>query len=132
MSSATEPNSVTVGKVVVAAAAEFDVGRLHSEAALASLAGVSPIPASSGTTVRHRLNRGGDRRQNKAVHMAVIARMTHDADTRAYLERRLAEGLTRHEIRRILRRYLARQIHRAPTAATRTQNTAQGTIAGTP
>ncbi len=107
-------------------------GRLHSEAAFASLAGVNPIPASSGNTVRHRLNRGGDRRLNKALHMAVIVRMTHDANTKAYVERRLAEGLTKREIRRILKRYLARQIHRALTAASRADNTTQDTIAGTP
>ncbi len=106
-------------------------GRLHSEAAFASLAGVSPVPASSGNTVRHRLNRGGDRRLNKALHMAVIVRMTHDADTKAYVERRLAEGLTKREIRRILKRYLARQIHRALTAASRA-DAAQDTITDTP
>lgn len=103
----------------VALAAWSHDGRLHSEAAFASLAGVSPIPASSGNTVRHRLNRGGDRRLNKALHMAVIVRMTHDAETRAYVDRRLGEGLTKREIRRILKRYLARQIHRALTAASR-------------
>ena len=88
-------------------------GRLRSEAAFASLAGVNPIPASSGNTVRHRLNRGGDRRLNRALHMAVITRMTHDPDTRAYVERRRAEGRTTKEIRRCLKRYLARQIYRA-------------------
>ena len=97
----------------VALAAWSHPGRLHSEAAFASLAGVSPIPASSGNTVRHRLNRGGDRRLNKALHMAVIVRMTHDPQTKAYVARRLAEGRTKREIRRILKRYLARQIHRA-------------------
>lgn len=92
-------------------------GRVHSEAAFASLAGVNPIPASSGNTVRHRLNRGGDRRLNKALHMAAIVRMTHDADTRAYVERRRAEGRTTKEIRRCLKRYLARQIYRSLNAA---------------
>ena len=103
----------------VAMAAWSHDGRLHSEAAFASLAGVSPIPASSGNTVRHRLNRGGDRRLNKALHMATVVRMTHDPQTKAYLERRLAEGLTKREIRRILKRYLARQIHRTLTAASK-------------
>lgn len=87
-------------------------GRVRSEAAFASLAGVNPIPASSGNTVRHRLNRGGDRRLNRALHMAVITRMTHDPGTRAYVERRRAEGRTTKEIRRILKRYLARHIYR--------------------
>ena len=93
-------------------------GRIRSEAAFASLAGVSPIPASSGNTIRHRLNRGGDRRLNRALHMATVVRMTHDPDTRTYVERRTAEGRTRKEIRRCLKRYLARQIYRALNAAT--------------
>ena len=86
---------------------------LRNEAAFASLAGVNPIPASSGNTVRHRLNRGGDRRLNRALHMAVITRMTHDPDTRAYVDRRRAEGRTTREIRRVLKRYLARQLFRS-------------------
>ncbi|MDF2585501.1 MAG: transposase [Mycobacterium sp.] len=87
-------------------------GRVRSEAAFAALAGVSPIPASSGNTTRHRLNRGGDRRLNRALHMAVVTRMTHDPETRAYVERRRAEGRTTKEIRRVLKRYLARQLYR--------------------
>jgi transposase len=87
-------------------------GRVRSEAAFASLAGVNPIPASSGNTVRHRLNRGGDRQLNKALHTATITRMVHDPATRAYVQRRTAEGLTTREIRRCLKRYLARQIYR--------------------
>lgn len=94
-------------------------GRLRDEAAFASLAGVNPIPASSGNTVRHRLNRGGDRRLNRALHMAVITRMTHDPETRAYVERRRAEGRTPREIRRILKRYLARQLFRLLNTAAR-------------
>lgn len=81
-----KPGIGTVTAAVAFTAWSHD-GRLHSEAAFASLAGVCPIPASSGNTVRHRLNRGGDRRLNKALHMAVIVRMTHDADTKAYVER---------------------------------------------
>jgi transposase len=92
-------------------------GRVRSEAAFACLAGVNPIPASSGNTVRHRLNRGGDRRLNRALHIATITRMTHDPDTRAYVERRRAEGRTTKEIRRCLKRYLARQIYRTLNAA---------------
>ena len=88
-------------------------GRVRSEAAFAALAGVSPIPASSGNTTRHRLNRGGDRRLNRALHMATVVRMVHDADTRAYAERRRAEGKTSREIRRCLKRYLARHLYRA-------------------
>lgn len=91
-------------------------GRVRNEAGFAALAGVNPIPASSGNTTRHRLNRGGDRRLNQALHMATIARMTHDPATRAYVERRRAEGRTTKEIRRILKRYLARQLYRALNA----------------
>ena len=91
-------------------------GRVRSEAAFAALAGVNPIPASSGNTVRHRLNRGGDRRLNRALHMAVITRMTHDPNTRAYVERRRAEGRTIKEIRRCLKRYLARHLYRTLNA----------------
>ena len=112
----------------VAMAAWSHQGRLHSEAAFASLAGVNPIPASSGNTVRHRLNRGGDRRLNKALHMAVIVRMTHDPETKTYVARRLAEGRTKRDIRRILKRYLARQIHRTLTAASRAEQPANDLV----
>jgi hypothetical protein len=87
-------------------------GRIRSEAAFASLAGVNPIPASSGNTVRHRINRGGDRRLNRALHMAVVTRMRMDPETRAYVDKRTAQGRTPREIRRSLKRYLARQIYR--------------------
>lgn len=96
----------------VALAAWSHPGRVRSEAAFASLAGVNPIPASSGNTVRHRINRGGDRRLNRALHMAVVTRMRMDPDTRAYVEKRTADGKTPREIRRCLKRYLARQIYR--------------------
>lgn len=92
------------------------LGRVRSEAAFAALAGVNPIPASSGNTVRHRLNRGGDRRLNCALHMATVVRTVHDPDTRAYAERRKAEGKTPREIRRCLKRYLARRLYRTLNA----------------
>ncbi|MGZ1492640.1 transposase [Brevibacterium sediminis] len=88
-------------------------GRIRSAAAFCSLAGVNPIPASSGNTVRYRLNRGGDRRLNQALHMAVVCHMTYDARTREYAEKRRAECKTNREIRRCLERYLARRIYRA-------------------
>lgn len=88
------------------------LGRVRSEAAFAALAGVNPIPASSGNTVRHRLNRGGDRRLNSALHMAVVVRTAHDPATREYVARRTAEGKTPREIRRCLKRYLARALYR--------------------
>jgi transposase len=107
-------DKIGIGPVTVAIvyAAWSHAGRVRSEAAFAALAGVNPIPASSGNTTRHRLNRGGDRRLNRALHMAVITRMTHDPDTRTYVERRRAEGRTTKEIRRSLKRYLARQLYR--------------------
>ena len=71
-----------------------------------------PDTSLLGQPLRHRLNRGGDRRLNRALHMAVITRMTHDPETRAYVERRRAEGRTTKEIRRCLKRYLARQLYR--------------------
>lgn len=92
-------------------------GRLRSEAAMASLAGTCPIPASSGNTVRHRLNRGGDRRLNRALTTITIVRMRVDPDTRAYVARRRAEGRTTKEIMRSLKRYITRQLFRTLAAA---------------
>lgn len=85
-------------------------GRIRSEAAFAALAGVAPIPASSGQTVRHRLNRAGDRQVNRALHTIVLSRLAHDPETRAYAERRKAEGKTPREIKRCLKRHLARRL----------------------
>lgn len=90
--------------------------RIHSEAAFVSLAGVNPIPASSGNTVRHRLNRGGDRSLNRALHMVAITRMTHDKETRNYVIKREAEGKTTKEICRPIERYLARRVYRILSA----------------
>lgn len=89
--------------------------RLHSDAAFASLCGVSPVPASSGKTKRHRLNRGGDRQANRALYTIVMVRMSHDADTRAYVERRTKEGLSKREIIRCLKRYVARELYKILT-----------------
>jgi transposase len=93
-------------------------GRVRSEAAFASLAGASPIPASSGNTVRHRLNRGGDRTLNRALHMVALSRMTFDTETSNYVAKRQTEGRTKREIRRCVKRYLARRIYRTLNAAT--------------
>lgn len=87
-------------------------GRVRSEAAFARLAGVAPIPASSGQTVRHRLSRGGDRQLNRALHTIVLHRRQHDPQTRAYIARRIAEGKSRREASRMLKRYLARHLYR--------------------
>ena len=85
--------------------------RLHNEASFAALCGVSPVEASSGKTQRHRLNRGGDRRANSALHTIVLSRLRWDPDTRAYLARRIANGKTRREAVRCLKRYVAREIY---------------------
>jgi transposase len=88
-------------------------GRIHSEAAFAALAGISPLEASSGRTTRHRLNRGGDRTLNAALHTIVTARrrMQHTS-TSTYITRRTTEGLTPKEILRCLKRYAIRQLYR--------------------
>jgi transposase len=90
-------------------------GRIHSEAAFAAITGTCPIPASSGNTTRHRLNRGGDRRLNRALSSIALTRMSHDPATRAYATRRRAQGRTTKEIRRSLKRYIARQLYRRLT-----------------
>jgi transposase len=103
-----------VGPIVAAVVlcAWSHVGRCRNEAAFASLAGVAPIPASSGQTTRHRLNRCGDRQLNRALHVIVLSRLRYDPATRAYAERRRAEGKTNREIKRCLKRYIARQLYR--------------------
>ena len=103
-----------VGPIVAAVVlcAWSHAGRCRTEAAFANLAGVAPIPASSGQTTRYRLNRCGDRQLNRALHIVAMHRMRHDPTTRAYLERRRAEGKTDREIRRCLKRYISRQLFR--------------------
>ncbi len=85
-------------------------GRLRSEAAFAALGGSAPVPASSGQTVRHRLNRGGDRQLNRALHTIVLSRLAHDDETKAYAAKRRAQGKTPREIKRCLKRHLARRL----------------------
>jgi transposase len=97
------------------AAAGDNPERMHSEAAFAKLCGACPIPASSGKTNRHRLNRGGDRRANNALFTVVLVRMRHDSATRAYVARRTAEGKSRKEIMRCLKRFVAREVFQALT-----------------
>jgi transposase len=87
-------------------------GRVRSEAAFARLAGVAPLPASSGQTNRHRLSRGGDRQLNRALHTIVLHRRQHDPATRDYIAKRIAEGKSRRDATRLLKRYLARQLYR--------------------
>lgn len=85
--------------------------RLHSEAALAALCGVSPLQASSGKTTRHRLNRGGDRSANNALWTIAMVRMRSEPRTRAYVDRRTKEGMSGKEIHRCLKRYIARELY---------------------
>jgi transposase len=87
-------------------------GRCRTDAAFAMLGGAAPIPASSGQRVRVRLNRSGDRHLNQALHLIVLTRLRYDPATRAYAQRRRAEGKTNREIRRCLVRYVARQLYR--------------------
>jgi transposase len=86
--------------------------RIVSEAAFARLAGVAPVPASSGLTTRHRLSRGGDRQLNRALHTIVLHRRQHDPATRDYIARRVAEGKSTRDAVRLLKRYLARHLYR--------------------
>ena len=99
----------TAGQLLVTAGGNPD--RLHSEAATAALTGTCPVPASSGKTRRHRLNRGGDRHANAAIYRIVLCRMRWDPRTRTYVTRRTTEGLSKKEIIRCLKRYLVREIY---------------------
>ncbi len=87
-------------------------GRIPTEAAFARLAGAAPIPASSGQTCRYRLDRGGDRQLNRALHTIILTRRNHHAPTRAYITRRVSQGKTKREAIRCLKRYLARHLYR--------------------
>jgi len=87
-------------------------GRLRSEACFARLAGVAPVPASSGQTTRQRLSRGGDRQLNRALHTIVLHRRQHDPATRDYIAKKIAEGKSRRDATRLLKRYLARHLYR--------------------
>ncbi|MER7967622.1 IS110 family transposase [Streptomyces sp. NPDC096080] len=100
----------TAGQLLTTAGDNPD--RLRSEASFAHLCGAAPIPASSGRTHRHRLNRGGDRQANRALHTVVLVRMRYDQRTRDYVARRTTEGMTKKDIVRCLKRFVAREIYR--------------------
>ena len=85
--------------------------RLRSERSFAHLCGVAPLDASSGKQERHRLNRSGDRQANAALWRIVMTRIVYDARTRAYIERRMSEGLTKREAMRCVKRYVAREVY---------------------
>jgi transposase len=97
------------GQLLVTAGDNPD--RMRTEAGFAMLCGVAPLPASSGMTQRHRLNRGGDRQANSALHLAVISRLRMDEKTKAYAAKKTAEGHSKLEIIRCLKRYLAREVY---------------------
>lgn len=101
----------TVGQILTTAGQNIE--RLHSEAAMARLCGVAPIPASSGATDKHRLHRGGDRDANSAIHMMVINRLRWHEPTRAYVKRRTQDGLNKKAIIRCLKRAVVRELYRA-------------------
>lgn len=103
----------TAGQLLVTAGENHH--RIRSEAAFAMLCGVAPIPASSGKTNRHRLNRGGDRHANAALYRVVLCRLRWDPRTRAYVERRTKEGMSKKEIIRCLKRYAARELYQLIT-----------------
>lgn len=120
------PNLLQLEGVGIEIAGEFVVvagdnpDRLRCEASFAMMCGACPIPASSGKTQRHRLNRGGNRQANAALHLVAIGRMRTDERTQAYIARRTQEGLSKREIIRCLKRYVAREIYRVLTASTST------------
>ena len=90
-----------------------NIERLRGEAAFAKLCGAAPVQASSGRTTRHRLDFGGDRQANRALHMIAVCRLRHCERTRAYAQKRSADGLNRREILRCLKRYIARETYHA-------------------
>lgn len=116
LAEATAPQLVAAFGIGADTAAEMlivagdNADHVRSEAAFAKLCGVSPIPASSGKTTRHRLNRGGHRQANAALYRTVIVRMQHQQPTQSSVTRRLAEGKTKAEIIRCLKRLLSREI----------------------
>jgi transposase len=99
------------GQLLVTAGQNID--RLRGEGSFSMLCGASPIPASSGKTNRHRLNYGGDRQANRALHLIAVCRLRYCQRTRAYVKRRTAEGKTQREIMRCLKRYIAREVYNA-------------------
>ncbi len=103
-----------VASILLVAAGD-NPDRLTSDAALAALCGASPVEASSGKVTRHRLNQGGNRQANHALWRIAMVRLTCDPATRAYAERRRAEGKSHREIVRCLKRYITREIYRLLT-----------------
>ena len=101
-----------VGPISAAKLIACDPARLKDEAAFARCNGTAPKPASSGQTIRHRLDRGGDRQANSAIYTIALNRSIYDARSRAYLERRTSEGKTKREAMRALKRHLSRSLYK--------------------
>lgn len=101
--------TISAAQLLVTAAENPE--RVKSKAAFAALCGASPIPASSGKTQRHRLNRGGDRQANAALHRIVMVRMSHDERTQDYIERRTGQGKSTREVMRCLKRHIANEVY---------------------
>lgn len=99
-----------MGPITVAQLLVADPRRFKNEQAFARCNGTAPIEASSGKTVRHRLNRGGDRQTNASIHVIALTRLRHDEESRAYFERRVAEGKSRREAMRSLKRHISRRM----------------------
>ncbi len=99
-----------IGPISAAKLLACDPARFKHEAAFARCNGTAPLPASSGKTVRHRLNRGGDRQVNNAIHTIAVIRAKHQPETRAYLDRRIREGKTKREAMRALKRHISRDL----------------------
>lgn len=100
--------TLTAAQFLITAGSNID--RITTEAAFAHLCAAAPIPASSGMTNRHRLNRFGDRQANKALHMVIVGRMKHDHETKTYINKKLAEGKTKKDAIRALKRFVARRV----------------------
>ena len=100
---------VDVASILLVAAGS-NCQRLRNESAFAAMCGVSPIPASSGLTSRHRLNRSGNRQANNALWRIATVRMTCDDETKAYLAKRTAQGKTKRDVTRCLKRHIAREV----------------------
>jgi transposase len=105
-----------IGPISAAKLLAFDPSRFKNDAAFARCNGTAPIPASSGKTIRYRLNRGGDRQANNAIHTIAIIRAKHQPETRAYLDRRIREGKTKREALRSLKRHISRELYQRLTA----------------
>jgi transposase len=110
------PNVVTRNSIGHTGAAQFlltaggNPERMRSEASFAALCSVSPVPVSSGKTIRHRLNRSGDRAANSALHIIAIGRLRTDQKTQYFVARRVADGHSRLDAIQALKRYLARKV----------------------